>query len=144
MVADYSQFEDQAKRMRDELVRVATEEANRWLETTLSVPHRLSGSIPSYPMVEMDGSTHGREESSASNGTLANQFDAALAAISKRRFSTADVRQWIETRYGYTMSPTQRANLANLLRRRVKKGELVLVTKGKGSRPSIYRKQVDD
>jgi len=65
-----------------------------------------------------------------------------IAAVSRQEFDSVELRRLIEPHWGPMNSATQRANLANLLRRMVERGELELVEQGTGSRPSRYRKKV--
>ena len=145
MANGYKAFEDQARQMRDQFVAVATAEADKWLEYTLAVIQRMSGS-PAGKDIPLEGDSQPlvtvTRESPARNGTtLADIARQVIDSIDDAEFDSVQLRGMIEPVWGPMGSPTQRANLANLLRRMVERGALELVEQGVGSRPSRFRKK---
>ncbi len=140
----YSEFELQARRMRDELVAVATQEADRWLAATLAMLQRCLTSMPcdaeadrtvGKPPIPADGEKHGRNRKS-----LASVTRAAIASITTETFDSVQLRHLIGQSIPME-GATPRANLSNLLKRMVSRDEIDLVEQGTGSRPSRYRKK---
>jgi hypothetical protein len=141
MVVINSDFESQARQMRDQLVAVATEEADRWLAGTLAMLRRLPCSGAERGQSASDSGSPAPIEKQGRNGTtLAAATRKAIDLITTDKFNSVQLRHLIEPYYPID-GTTQRANLSNLLRRMVAKGEIDLIRKGAGSRPSVYRKK---
>jgi hypothetical protein len=145
MPTRYDAFEEQARQMRDRFVAVATEEADKWLETTLAMIRRMSGP-PISRIAPVAGQVrHAETETTGHHGhngsTLAEVARKVITSMDSAEFDSVRLRNMIEPTWGRMDTPTQRANLANLLRRMVERGDIELVEKGTGSRPSRYRKK---
>ncbi|MBN2316317.1 MAG: hypothetical protein JXM79_20480 [Sedimentisphaerales bacterium] len=134
-------FATQAKKMRDDFVAAATAEADRWLEATLSMLTRFSQSGPKLNTLPDNAQSGIASEPQKGNGKRMSVVARRIIGSGeiKKRFNTVELRHKVEIECGPIDSQTQRANLANLLRRMVKAKELEIVSQGKGSRPSVYR-----
>lgn len=137
-----SNFAAQARKMRDDFVAAATDEADRWLDATLSMLDRFSQSGPQ--LSTLSDSQHPNIAPEPPNGSTETMSAVARRVIAsggiKKRFNTTDLRHTVELEYGPIQGATQKANLANLLRRMVRAKELEMVSKGTGSRPSVYKR----
>jgi predicted short-subunit dehydrogenase-like oxidoreductase (DUF2520 family) len=146
MANGYKVFEDQARQMRDRFIAAATVEADKWLEYTLAMIRRMSGSPTGRTTLSDQDSrspvTAMKELSHRHSRTLADVTREVIDSIGSDEFDSVQLRGTIAPLWGPMSSPTQRANLANLLRRMVERGDLELVEQGTGSRPSRYRKKM--
>jgi hypothetical protein len=145
MATGYDEFEGQARQMRDRFVAVATQEADKWLETTLAMIRRMSG-LPIRQIAPVGGQVQHVDaditgHQGRSGGTLAEVARKVIASMGSTEFDSVQLRNMIEPIWGRMDNPTQRANLANLLRRMVERDELELVEQGTGARPSRFRRK---
>ena len=140
VAGNYDQLVAQAREMRNEFIAAATREADQWLAATLAMIGRL-------PCVSQEPDSEGgtpvpfgeSRPQSLGNGTLSSHVKQAIDEVKTKTFTSVDIRNSVARSYG-SMGPTQRANVATLLKRMVQRGELDLVAKGEGSRPARYRK----
>ncbi len=146
MAIGYKEFEAQARAMRDQLVAAATAEADKWLDMTLAMMRRLPGEqaemqAPAGQRQSLAPAIPIQEYRQSDKKTLTSVTRAALASIGDREFDSVELRRMIEPQWKPMDDPTQRANLANLLRRMVERDELELVEQGTGARPSRFRRK---
>lgn len=141
MVATYEELRKQAKVMRDEMVAASTSHADQWFAKTLQMLRALP--IASLTQIREDDVEQSGEDgqSDHTDMSLREQVETVIDDMPKHRFTTVHVRNAIETTFGYEMSATQRANLANMLRRLAGREKIELLSKGSGSKPSTYRKK---
>lgn len=134
-------FAAQAKRMRNDFIASATAEADAWLEATLSMLGRFSQSGPQLSTLSDNQPSSIVSVPLQVNGRAMSVIAREIIASGKikSRFNTQELRHKVELKFGPIESATQKANLANLLRRMVKANDLEIVKSGKGSRPSIYK-----
>jgi hypothetical protein len=142
MAIEYAEFVAQAKRMRDQLVATATEEADKWLASTLAMVRRMRDlSAEDTPLsgASKPDTSH-TDQRGRDRPTLSSVARQAIESLGTKEFDSVKLRELIAPNYPMD-SVTPRANLANLLKRFVEKGELELIEQGTGSRPSRYRKK---
>jgi hypothetical protein len=149
MAIEYTEFEAQVRAIRDQLVATATAEADEWLTETLAMMRRLPGKHGENTSVPVRHQTQHavvpiKEYKMETRVTLTTVTRDAIESLGSRDFDSAEVRRMIESKWKPMDGPTQRANLANLLKRMVNRGELELVEKGTGAKPSKYRRKATE
>ena len=123
--------------IRDQMVKRATEEADRWLEAAIEPLRDKALPIISEKVQKPSKISPLTIKPDAS---LINQVRAAISQFGSICFSTQDIGRVIERFYRLD-TQARRSILSNTLRKLNQKyGEIVLIRKGRGSVPSVYRK----
>ena len=135
---EYEAFRVRAKQFRDDLVAAATKEADAWLSQTLGMLARL----PAGP----DGSADNQAPRPVRVGTTSTGrirlSDLILRVVPtlRSRFSTNDVLGAINGQYAID-TPSRKSNVSTALKKLAQRGDVfVLERKGRGSRPSTYKR----
>ena len=141
----FADFKTQAREMHNQLIIASTEAADRWLESTLAMLDKLPASAPASGYIAIEGPKPSPMPAKPPNGgSLTTVTRRVLEGLGKKTFSTVELRELIEIEVGPMQTPTKKANLSNLLRRMADRGELKLVKKAKGPRPSIFKRVLEE